>query len=100
MTDKTTVLPTPDGFETFADAKERRARKIRILSQGEKDQQRLAAQLKRCRKGSRCESGAATSACVCTGYASYDEPARYYLRNCIGHERQSFPPAFYFFWAN
>jgi hypothetical protein len=58
MTDKTTVLPTPDGFETFADAKERRARKIRILSQGEKDQQRLAAQLKRCRKGSRCESGA------------------------------------------
>ena len=42
MTDKTTVPPRPDGFETFADAKKRRAQKIRILRQGDKDQQRLA----------------------------------------------------------
>ena len=58
MRDKTAVSPTPDRFETFADAKERRAQKIRILSQGDKGQQRLAAKLERCRKGCRCESGA------------------------------------------
>jgi hypothetical protein len=58
MTDKTTVPPRPVGFETFADAKRRRAQKIRILSQGDKDQRRLAAKLERCRKGTRCESGA------------------------------------------
>jgi hypothetical protein len=58
MTNKTTVPPRPDGFETFADAKKRRAQKIRILSQGEKDQQRLAAKLRRCRKDNRCDSGA------------------------------------------
>jgi hypothetical protein len=58
MTDKTTVPPRPAGFEIFADAKERRAQKIRILSQDDKDQQRLAVQLERCRKGSRCGSGA------------------------------------------
>ena len=58
MTSKTTIPPRPDGFETFADAKKRRAQKIRILGQGDKDQQRLAAKLERCRKGSRCDSGA------------------------------------------
>jgi hypothetical protein len=58
MTDKTTVPPTPDGFETLADAKKRRARKIRALGQGDKEQRRLADKLERCRKGSRCESGA------------------------------------------
>ena len=58
MTDDTTVPPSPDGFETFADAKNRRAGKIRILRQGDKDQQRLAKKLERCRKGHRCESGA------------------------------------------
>jgi hypothetical protein len=58
MTSKTTIPPTPDGFETFADAKERRAQKIRILSQNDKEQQRLATKLERCRKESRCESGA------------------------------------------
>ena len=58
MTDKVTVLPRPDGFETLADAKRRRAQKIQSLHQGDKDQQRLADKLERCRKGSRCESGA------------------------------------------
>ena len=33
-------------------------RKIRILGRGNRDQQRLANKLERCRKGSRCESGA------------------------------------------
>ena len=51
-------LGKPEGFETFADAKERRDQKIRILSQGDKDQQRLATKLERCRKGCRCESAA------------------------------------------
>jgi hypothetical protein len=58
MTDEPTFPPKPDGFETFADAKKRRAQKIRILCQGDKDQQRLADKLERCRKGSRCDSGA------------------------------------------
>jgi hypothetical protein len=58
MTDKTTVPPRPDGFETFADAKKRRAQKIRSLSRGNRDQRRLADKLERCRKGNRCHSGA------------------------------------------
>ena len=58
MTNKTTIPTTPDGFETFAEAKERRAQKIQILGQGGKDQRRLADKLKRCRKGHRCRSGA------------------------------------------
>ncbi len=58
MTDKATVPQKPDGFETFVDAKQRRAQKIQILRQGDKDQRRLAAKLERCPKGSRCESGA------------------------------------------
>jgi hypothetical protein len=58
MTDEAAVRARPDGFETFADAKKRRAQKIRILRQGEKDQQRLAEKLERCRKSHRCRSGA------------------------------------------
>jgi hypothetical protein len=58
MTDKTTVPPRPEGFETFADAKKRRAQKMGILRHGNKDQQRLANKLERCRKDNRCESGA------------------------------------------
>jgi hypothetical protein len=58
MTSKTTITATPDGFETFADAKKRRAQKNRTLGQGGKGQRRLADKLKRCRKGRRCESGA------------------------------------------
>ena len=58
MTSKTIVRPRPEGFETFADAKERRAQKIQVLRQGDKDQQRLAKKLERCRKGHRCRSGA------------------------------------------
>jgi hypothetical protein len=58
MISKTTIPPRPDRFETYADARERRTQKIRILSQGDKDQQRLATKLERCRKGCRCESAA------------------------------------------
>ena len=58
MASKTTIPRKPEGFETFADAKKRRDQKIRILSQGDRDQQRLATKLERCRKGSRCQSGA------------------------------------------
>lgn len=58
MTSRTTIPPGPDGFETFADAKKRRAQKIQILSRGNVEQQRLAAKLERCRKNNRCESGA------------------------------------------
>jgi hypothetical protein len=58
MTDETTAPPRPDGFETLADAKERRARKVRILGKGDKGQRRLADKLKRCRKGRRCRTGA------------------------------------------
>jgi hypothetical protein len=58
VTSKTTIPPRPDGFETFADAKKRRAQKIRIFSRGNRDEQRLAAKLERCRKDNRYESGA------------------------------------------
>ena len=58
MTNKTPVPPRPDGFETFADAKKRRVQKIRNLSKGNVDQQRLATKLAGCRKDSRCKSGA------------------------------------------
>jgi hypothetical protein len=58
MTSKTIIPPRPDGIETYSDAKKRRAQKIRILSRGNRDEQRLAAKLERCRKGNRCESGA------------------------------------------
>jgi hypothetical protein len=58
VTSKTTSPPRPQGFETFADATKRRAQKIRILGRGNRDEQRLAAKLERCRKGCRCESAA------------------------------------------
>src|SRR6185437_9285064 len=58
MTSKTTIPTTPDRFETLVEAKERRARKVRILGQGGKGQRRLADKLKRCQKGRRCRSGA------------------------------------------
>src|SRR6185437_6377933 len=58
MTSKTTIPTTPDRFETLVEAKERRARKVRILGQGGKGQRRLADKLKGCRKGRRCRSGA------------------------------------------
>jgi hypothetical protein len=53
----------PDGFETYAEAKERRAYKIEILSGGNSTQRRLAAKLAQCRKGARCNCGACD---VCT----------------------------------
>ena len=58
MTSKTAIPTTPDRFETLVEAKERRARKVRILGQGGKGQRRLADKLKGCRKGRRCRSGA------------------------------------------
>jgi hypothetical protein len=56
------IIPTsnraPDGFETLAQARDRRAYKITVLSGGNERQGRLAAKLKRCRRGNRCNSGA------------------------------------------
>lgn len=54
----------PRGFETFAEAKKRRDRKVRLLNQGNNHQQRQASKLNRCRKKERCESGACD---VCVG---------------------------------
>ena len=58
MTSKTTIRSRPDGFETFTDAKKRRAQKIQILRRGNRDERRLAKKLEGCRKGHRCRSGA------------------------------------------
>jgi hypothetical protein len=52
------TIHTPDGFETYAQAKDRRAYKIEILSGGNPKQRRIAARLARCRKGNRCNCGA------------------------------------------
>ena len=56
------IIPTsniaPDGFETLAQARDRRAYKIAVLRGGNGQQQQLATKLKRCRKGNRCNSGA------------------------------------------
>lgn len=57
MTSKTTIPPSPQGFETYADAKQRRAHKIRVLGRDQL-QQPLAAKLDRCRRRNRCRSGA------------------------------------------
>jgi hypothetical protein len=61
------IVPTsntlPIGFETQAQAMERRAYRIHVLLGGNKQQQRLAAKLQRCRKGNRCNNGACN---VCT----------------------------------
>ncbi len=48
----------PEGFETQAQAIDRRAYNIHALSGGNTQQRRLAAELQRCRKGYRCKSGA------------------------------------------
>ena len=96
MTGKTIVPPRPDGFETYADAKKRRAQKIRSLRQGDKDQQRLADKLERCRKGSRCDSGACDVCLRLYRLRLLRKPAQCYPLDRIGPERQSFPPAFYF----
>ncbi len=57
-----TIVPTgnspPYGFETYAQAKDRRAFKIHVLRGGNPQQRRIAARLARCRKGKRCNSGA------------------------------------------
>jgi hypothetical protein len=54
----------PDKFETFSEAKARRAGKIRILGKGKRTARKLAAKLDQCRKGHGCESGACD---VCVG---------------------------------
>ena len=54
----------PENFETYQEAKDRRAFKIQVLRGGNQQQQQLAAKLKRCRKGNRCKSGACD---VCLG---------------------------------
>ncbi len=54
-----TSIYTPDGFETYAQARDRRRFKIELLSGGTpEEQQRIAARLSRCRKGKRCNCGA------------------------------------------
>ena len=63
MTTISTIAP-PDKFETFSEAKERRATKIRILHKGKRPARKLATKLGKCRKGQRCESGACD---VCVG---------------------------------
>src|ERR1035437_5770306 len=50
--------PIPEGFETRAAAKERCARKIRILCGGNAQEQLLAEKLARCQKDNPCNSGA------------------------------------------
>jgi hypothetical protein len=58
----------PNDFETFADAKKRRAHKIRVLRKGDDAEQRLAAKLDRCHKGENIVDPArAMSASACTG---------------------------------
>ena len=56
------IVPTsntlPDGFESYAEAKDRRDFKIDVLRGGNRQQQQLAAKLARCRKGARCNTGA------------------------------------------
>jgi hypothetical protein len=49
---------SPGRFETYQQAKERRAFKIHVLSGGNRAQRLLAAKLQRCRKGDRCSCGA------------------------------------------
>jgi len=48
----------PEGFETQAQAMDRRAYRIHVLLGGNRRQQLLAKKLQRCRKGNRCNSGA------------------------------------------
>jgi hypothetical protein len=61
------IVPTsntlPEGFETQAQAMDRRAYSINVLLGGNRQQRRLAAKLQRCRKGNRCNNGACN---VCT----------------------------------
>ncbi len=54
----------PEGFETYAQAKARRERKVRLLSKGDAAQRRVAEKLRQCRKARRCDSGACD---VCVG---------------------------------
>jgi hypothetical protein len=53
----------PDGFETQAQAMDERAYRIHVLLGGNRQERRLAAKLRRCRKGTRCNNGAGN---VCT----------------------------------
>jgi hypothetical protein len=49
---------TPEGFETHAQAMDRRAFKIDVLQGGNRQQRLLAMKLQHCRKGDRCNTGA------------------------------------------
>jgi hypothetical protein len=60
----TAATMIPRDFETYAEAKDRRAKKIRLLAQGNQHRQRLAAKLRQCRKANRCNSGACD---ICVG---------------------------------
>ena len=60
----TATISIPDKFETFSEAKARRAGKIRILGKGKRTARKLATKLGHCRKGKRCQSAACD---VCVG---------------------------------
>jgi hypothetical protein len=60
------VLTRPDGFETYAEAKRRRAYKVRLLSRGRKRERKLAEKLHECSKADPCASGACD---ICLGHA-------------------------------
>jgi hypothetical protein len=69
MASRSNPTVTPAGFETFAEATKRRARKIRLLRQGNREDRTLASKLEACSKGNRCGSGACD---VCLGHYRRD----------------------------
>jgi hypothetical protein len=48
----------PADFETYAEARQRRAHDMRVLRRGDRRQRRIAEKLSSCRKGQRCENEA------------------------------------------
>jgi len=54
----------PDAFETYAEARQRRAHDINVLRRGGRHQRQLAEELSRCRKGHRCQREACK---ICVG---------------------------------
>lgn len=60
------MIRPPEGFETFAEAKQRRDAKVKFLEGGNRKHRRAAVKLKRCRRGQRCRLG---SCDVCQRFA-------------------------------
>jgi hypothetical protein len=55
----------PEDFETYAEAKQRRAHDIRVLRRGDWHRRRIAEKLSGCRKGQRCQNEACK---ICLGH--------------------------------